>query len=266
VSALDPAEAARPLYGRIKDRIAGRIRAGDWPAGTRLPSENQLVAELGCSRMTVHRALRELSAEGLVTRVTGVGSFVAEPRPRTELLELRNIAEEIVSRGGRHDAEVRLLRAEAAPAAVAADFAKAEGARLYHSVIVHRQDGVPVQLEDRWVDPEVAPGYVTRDFAAENATAYLVRVAPLDALEHVVEAGLPTPEEARLLDIAAGEPCLTLYRRTWSFGRVATRSVLTHPGARWRLGTRVATSPAGSALPLAVPPDPPARGTDRRSA
>ncbi|MEQ8968708.1 MAG: histidine utilization repressor, partial [Azospirillaceae bacterium] len=240
MNALPPGDAARPLYGRIKDRIAARIRAGDWPPGMRLPSENRLVAELGCSRMTVHRALRELSAEGLVTRVTGVGTFVAEPRPRTELLELRNIAEEIHARGRRHDAEVHLLRAEAAPAAVAADFGMAEGARLFHSVILHRQDGVPVQLEDRWVDPAVAPDYLARDFTAENATAYLVRVAPLEALEHVVEADLPEPEAARLLEIAASAPCLVLFRRTWSFGRVATRSLLTHPGGRWRLGTRIA--------------------------
>ncbi len=69
--------APEPLYQQIKNTIQVKIRSGDWRAGQKLPSENDLVEALGVSRMTVHRALRELTHDGLINRVHGLGSFVA---------------------------------------------------------------------------------------------------------------------------------------------------------------------------------------------
>ena len=61
-----------PLYARVKQMIAQQIRSG-WPAHC-VPSESELVEELGFSRMTINRALRELTAEGLLVRMQGVGT------------------------------------------------------------------------------------------------------------------------------------------------------------------------------------------------
>ena len=88
-----------PLYKQVKEHIVIRILAGDWPQGQRLPSENQLTGDLGISRMTAHRALRELTSEGWLTRVQGAGTFVAEAKPQSALMEIRNIREEIAERG-----------------------------------------------------------------------------------------------------------------------------------------------------------------------
>src|SRR5262249_29541543 len=63
-----------PLYEQVKRYVLDRVTRGEWADGTRLPSEQELVESLGVSRMTVHRALRELSAEGLVSRIQGVGT------------------------------------------------------------------------------------------------------------------------------------------------------------------------------------------------
>src|SRR3546814_2628957 len=60
---------APPLYQQVKDYIVTRILGGDWPEGNRVPSENELTRELSVSRMTVHRALRELTTEGWLERV-----------------------------------------------------------------------------------------------------------------------------------------------------------------------------------------------------
>src|SRR5690606_1125353 len=95
-----------PLYQQVKDYIVGRILAGDWPEGTRVPSENVLTREQAVSRMTVHRALRELTSEGWLERVQGAGTFVDAPKPQSEVLAIRNIAEEIAARGHAHRAEV----------------------------------------------------------------------------------------------------------------------------------------------------------------
>ena len=52
------------------------IRSGAWAPGARVPSENELVESFGISRMTANRALRELTADGFLARVPGVGTFV----------------------------------------------------------------------------------------------------------------------------------------------------------------------------------------------
>ena len=73
-------EGPAPLYARVKQMIVQQIESGTWPPHHRVPSESELVAELGFSRMTINRALRELTAEGLLVRMQGVGTFVAEPK------------------------------------------------------------------------------------------------------------------------------------------------------------------------------------------
>ena len=83
------------------------IRSGAWAPGARVPSENELVESFGISRMTANRALRELTADGFLARVPGVGTFVREAAPaRSSLVELSSIAEEIAARGHRHDTKI----------------------------------------------------------------------------------------------------------------------------------------------------------------
>ena len=99
-SAPNPAgaPAAAPslaLYAQVKDHISRKIQDGTWPPGHRLPSEHELVAQFAISRMTANRALRELSEQGRIVRVAGVGSFVAENKPQSTLLQIANIASEI---------------------------------------------------------------------------------------------------------------------------------------------------------------------------
>ncbi|MGL4691386.1 MAG: GntR family transcriptional regulator, partial [Stenotrophomonas maltophilia] len=79
-----------PLYAQLKQMIAQQIRSGTWPAHYRVPSESELVQELGYSRMTINRALRELTAEGLLVRMQGVGTFVAQPKTRSALFSVNN--------------------------------------------------------------------------------------------------------------------------------------------------------------------------------
>lgn len=236
---MSPSPAADPpLYQQVKDYIVGRIVAGDWPEETRVPSENELTRELKVSRMTVHRALRELTAEGWLERVQGAGTFVAPPKPQSEILAVRNIAEEIAARGHAHSTEVHLLRRERARALEAKLLGLERGDPLFHSLIVHRENGVAVQLEDRYVNPRAAPDYLEQDFTAITPHKYLQDTAPIGEAEHVVTAVMPSAEERRLLEMKAGEPCLLLRRQTWSGGLPVTCARLLHPGERYRLGGR----------------------------
>lgn len=89
--------APQALYRRAKEFVLDQLRAGVWKPGDLIYSENQLVQELGISRMTVNRALRELTEEGLLVRISGVGTFVAESKPQSNLLRITNIADEILA-------------------------------------------------------------------------------------------------------------------------------------------------------------------------
>ncbi|HTN96502.1 MAG TPA: UTRA domain-containing protein, partial [Nordella sp.] len=193
-----------------------------------------------------NRALRELTADGFLSRVPGVGTFVKEPPARTSLLELRNIAEEIAARGHKHAAHVDRQETLEAPPALAEEFELRQPLKLFQLVMVHTENGVPVQLEDRYVNPIVAPRFNDQDFAATTPTAYLVAAVPVDELEHTVEAIMPTPEQRELLDINEHEPCLALHRRSWSRGQVVTVATLIYPASRYALYSRYKTSPSGT--------------------
>ncbi|WP_067541866.1 histidine utilization repressor [Nocardia crassostreae] len=228
------AGGSAPAYERIKNLVTAQIRSGRWEEGDQLPSEHQLVAALGLSRMTINRALRELTAEGVIIRKMGVGSFVAATKQSSPLFEVRNIADQIQQRGHRHRTEVVLVRAETIDS-THAFLRDSIGSRGFHSILVHFEDDVPIQVEDRYVNPAEAPGYLEQDFTATTPNDYLSRVAPLVRGEHVVEAVLGSPEECRLLRIEASEPCLLIRRRTWSEHGLVSVARLVHPGSRNRL-------------------------------
>lgn len=235
-----------PLYAKVKDHIMGQIRCGALAAGARVPSENELVASFGISRMTANRALCELNAEGFVARVPGVGTFVKVQPARTSLMELRNIAEEVEARGHRYSSRIISRKEIKATALLAEDFEIKAADPLYHIVMVHEEDGLPVQLENRCVNPAIAPDFLIQDFTTTTPTAYLLASTPIDELEHTVEAAMPTPEQQRLLDVGANEPCLILHRRSWSGSDVVTVATFTCPASRYSLHSRYKTSARGA--------------------
>ena len=77
-------ESARPLYNQLMERLQLEIRNGVYPAGEKIPTEHELETRYGVSRVTVRRALSELTAAGMLERKQGKGTFVAYPKPRAE--------------------------------------------------------------------------------------------------------------------------------------------------------------------------------------
>ncbi|QYD70402.1 histidine utilization repressor [Paraburkholderia edwinii] len=223
-----------PAYQGIKDFILARIHAGEWAEGDQVPSENELARDFNVARMTVNRALRELTAEQVLTRVQGSGTFVARPKYESTLVAIRSISDEIVARGHRYHAKVLHIGGEIADAALADEMQLKAGSSLFHSRVLHFENDEPVQLEERWVNPAVAPDYALQDFTNTTPNQYLVRVAPLQRVEYRIEA-LAADEVTRdWLSMDDAEPCLVLHRRTWSQGVVASVANLWHPGSRYR--------------------------------
>lgn len=228
-------EAPSPLYAQVKQYIQSKIYSGEWKMNDKIPSESELVKLLGCSRMTVNRALRELTADKLLVRVQGVGSFVAEGQGHSALFQINNIADEIVARNHIHRAEVLKLEKIKADVQQALFMQTQEGQPLFHSIIIHYENDVPVQVEDRLVNAALIPNYLKQDFTQITPNAYLMAQAPVSEGEHIVEAVLANAQECKWLKITKQEPCLLIRRRTWSNKHLISSARLTYPGSRYYL-------------------------------
>jgi len=224
-----------PLYEQVKQLIIKKIQDGIWPANYKIPSEMELVKQLGCSRMTINRALRELTEQRFLTRIQGVGSFVAERQNEAALFQIDNIAKEIESRNHRHRSEIILLEQIRANKEQCLQMQVAIGQKLYHSILIHFENDIPVQLEDRLVNAALIPNYIQQDFTQITPNDYLVKRVPISQGEHIVEAILANAKECKWLEISKTEPCLLLKRRTWTGEHIVSSARLIYPGSRYYL-------------------------------
>jgi len=240
LSPVLPALPGEPAYLRIKRWVVEHIGHRRLQRGDQVPSESELVRMFGVSRMTAHRALRELTAEQVLRRVQGLGTFVAEPKVASTVVAIRSIQAEIESRGHRYSSEVlKLEKTRLGESDV--PLALPDGAPLFHALVLHKENGIPLQLEDRYVNPEIAPDFLKQDFSMVVPGDYLVSVSPIWRAEHSIEAVMPNRQVARLLKLKADEPCLVLIRHTWSGNLPATFARLFHPGSRYRFTAEIQT-------------------------
>ncbi len=225
----------KPRYQQLKDLIIQRISSGELQPSDRVPSENELVEAMRVSRMTANRALRELNDEGYVDRVAGRGTFVSDLRAQSHVLEVHNIADEIRMRGHSHSSRVLRQSLQHARGEVAKALHVRQGTDVFHLLLVHFENEVPIQLEDRHVLASFAPDCLKQDFTAVTPSAYLTSKAPLQEAEQAVRASLPNRAVQKHLEIGGDEASLVVIRRTWSDGRPVTFSRLHHPGSRYEL-------------------------------
>jgi GntR family histidine utilization transcriptional repressor len=224
-----------PRYQTVKQHILDRIAVGDWPPGARIPSENELVAALGISRMTINRAVRELAQEGLVVRLGGVGTFVAEPRSAPQAIAIPPIEQWIAARGHRHSWRViETSRFEARPE-LARLYGLKPGTRLAFALILHAESNRPIQLEERHVNLEAVPSYADADLQTALPDDILVQAIPTATVRLTIEAVPPSRRTADLLEMTPQDACLLISKRIEAGGSVASIARLFHPGSRFRL-------------------------------
>ena len=235
-------DTRQPRYQRIKDYILDGIGKQDFKPGCKIPPELELAKLFGVSRMTVNKAIRDLAEAGILLRFAGDGTYVAERKTDAPLLDVNNIAQEIESRSHMHSTSVHKLCAEPASEDVALRLGVQMGATVFHSLLVHYDDGLPVQLEDRHVNPAWAPDYLDQDFSRLTPNTFLMKNCPLTDIEHSVEAIMPGQTDQLLLEIDAQEPCLLVLRRTWSHKHLVSFARLVHPGSRYKLRSQTRVS------------------------
>ena len=228
----------RPRYQVIKDFILQAVRDKIYLPDAQIPTEYELAKKFAVSRMTANRAVRELVAEGLLVRHQGLGTFVVMTQAESPLLEIRNIADEIRDRHNIYSNERYRLQEVKADNEIAAQLGVSTGDLVFHSLIVHKENGRPLQFAERYVNALLVPNYIKQDFLKRTPSEYLSETFPLSEIEHIVEAILPNSLEQDLLNISAGTPCLLVNRRTWSANNLISYARLVHPGNLYRLSSR----------------------------
>lgn len=226
--------SATPVFQTIKDFLLREIQAGTWKEGDAIPSEAALAQQFNVSRMTVNRAVRELTSEQILNRIQGSGTYVAQQKYQATLVAIKSIADEIRSRGHAHRSELHELVEVEASEILAQQFQVEPGYRLFHSVIVHFENEIAIQVEDRWVNSALAQDYLNQDFSSITPNEYLVAVAPLQGVDYSIEAVMPPKHIADMLHISSKEVCLVLHRKTRSQNQIATIVTMWHPGTRYQ--------------------------------
>lgn len=227
-----------PKYAQVVAEIQRRISAGDYPPGTLLPSEHQLVSDFGVSRPTIVKALSSLRNEGWIETQQGRGSFVRgrpalagaqRTRPAESALELPETA----LSGQLVQAGVKL-----APAYVTALLGLEAGAKAFlRQRLLSDEDGAPVELASLWLPLEVAAGtdLASPDLLGESVRRHL-QVRKKLRLDHAVErisARKPAGEESSLLGVAADAPVLSVIVTAYdAAGRPVQVTDIVLPGDR----------------------------------
>ncbi|MFI6741499.1 GntR family transcriptional regulator [Nonomuraea sp. NPDC050451] len=191
---------APPKYAQVMRAIQERIEAGEYAPGDMLPSETQLVRELGVGRTTVVRALQTLAMQGWIEREHGRGSFV-KGRPESAADRVRP-SQSTTEQGESADAVVETGRVPA-PRHVARLLSVAEHTPVIMRKRVARQGDVISAAETFWVPLEYALG---TDLDKPEPLRHGIR-QHLQAVKHLrfdhiterVTARKPTKEEAELL-------------------------------------------------------------------
>ncbi|CAN5385548.1 histidine utilization repressor [soil metagenome] len=204
------AGADTTLHKRIRSEIASRILSGDWAPGHRIPFEHELMAQYGCSRMTVNKALTPLAESGLIIRRRRVGSFVARPRIHSAVLDIPDIQAEITGRGEPYGYELLSRKIRTASRRDRKSLERAVSGRILTVQCLHRASGRPFALEERLINLGAVPAAEGVDFTQIPPGTWLLGFVPWTEAEHKISAINTSRASAKLLWIEPSVACLSL--------------------------------------------------------
>ena len=179
--------------------------------GSPAPSERELVQRFGVARMTVRQAMDALVVEGLLERIPGRGTFVA--RPRRVASRLTSFTEEMQRRGLLAESQTLIARREQAGPGVARALNLTEGDAVIHWRRLRRADGIPMCIEDAYLNEILIPGFLQTGMPTSLYEALEARGLRPTWAEDSITADIATEEEAGLLETETSAAVLRHSRR-----------------------------------------------------
>jgi GntR family transcriptional regulator len=189
-----------PRYYEIEQALRARIAA--LRPGDPLPSDAMLCREFTVSRMTARNAVQRLAQEGLVRRVPGRGTFVAEPTTHRTADSLLSFSEEMRRRGRRAHADLVELSTRAADGEEARRLRLDADPEVIVLARLRRADGQPMALETALLPARLAPAIEGADWGTASLHAVLTAAGVRPATgEATIRAAAAGPTDAKRLDV-----------------------------------------------------------------
>ena len=215
--AADTVSQPRTLHGRVAEDLIRRIRAGDWPVGSTLPSEKMLSEQSGVSRHTLRHALRNLHERGFVELHQGAASKVISCTPPRVYSQDFNTLREVLRYPSNTFRDNKLERYVECDPALQPILKAPLGSSWYHIGAVRRDE--PSKLALAWTDIYILGKFARvarlRNHPREMVFEQIERHfgVAIDRAEVEIQASSLSREHARQLGVAAGTPCLVIARR-----------------------------------------------------
>jgi GntR family transcriptional regulator len=212
------ATSSVPLHAQLEEALFRRIRDGDLRSGSRLPSEDELIALYRVSRTTVRTAIQSLIGRGMVEIRRGKGTFVTEPVITQELTALTGFVEDMHALGKMPSAKVLDRRLVAASETVARQLSVHRGATVTRIQRVRLADGSPLSFDETYLPHELGVKVMADDLEHQPIFTLLEQKysTPLLEAEYRLAAVPAHGTVARALGIEAGSPIFLIERTTFS--------------------------------------------------
>ncbi len=212
----------RPLYKQVKDVIVQQLVGGDWRPGDKLPSEFELAARYGVSQGTIRKALDELTAQNLLVRQQGRGTFVATHNPHRALFHFFHF----VGRDGSRQLPTSQVLASSVRRASRAEeekLALRAGSNVIQIDRVREMGGRPAIVEWIIVSAKLFAGLAKVPIGEMPNTLYELYESDYGVMIYQAEERLSAvaadAREAKLLGIEPGHPLQEIDRLALSIDR-----------------------------------------------
>ena len=201
-----------PLYFQLAQNMETAIRSGRLSSGSHLDNEIELARQLRVSRPTVRRAIAVLANRGLVIRRHGIGTLVVPVRIRRPV-RLSSLYDDLKEAGQTPSTRLLAYEVVPAPAEVASSLQLSRGTRVLHFERLRLASDQPIALMRNFV-PLSLEELVTEEGLKSAGLYQLLRLSRihLSLASQTIGARSAQRREARLLNVPAGAPLLTMRR------------------------------------------------------
>ncbi len=213
-------KSGRPRHEQISGILRAQIESGEYGPDDKLPSESQLGAQFGVSRITVRRALHTLEGESLIYRRQGLGSFVRSRPEAQGLVHLTDFVEDMTKAGLDASSKLVFSGSEESSAAVAAPLGLAPGDPVYRVDRIRFGDGEPIAFDRTWL-PTVYGNLIEKSELGRETIYNVLEHTygiPVTGGRYRIEAVNARADVAEHLGVPWGRALLLIERISWTTG------------------------------------------------